>query len=192
VKVRRDAIENREKILRTAAGLMARRGHNVPLTEIADAAGVGVGTFYRGFPDRTALLAELQCRGYDLLLESLARIRSDGLTGADAIEVYLEDCLDLADQLVALPLRGVEPLPDNAAADAKHRILEAIEDFLTEGKTDGSVHADVTAQDIAVCGTLIATPLPHGPDWSTTARRHLSVFVRGVRARGADSTAIEP
>ena len=51
---RRDAIENRERILRTAAQLMARRGHNVPLTEIADAAGVGVGTFYRGFPDRAA------------------------------------------------------------------------------------------------------------------------------------------
>jgi len=184
--VRRDAIENREKILRTAAELMARRGHNVPLTESADAAGVGVGTVYRGFPNRTALLAELQRRGYDLLLKILTRIRDDGRTGADAIEVYLADCLDLADQLAALPLRGVEPLPDKAAADAKHLILQAIEDCLTEGKADGSVHADVTAQDIAVCGTLIATPLPHGPDWSTTARRHLNVFVRGIRARARD------
>jgi AcrR family transcriptional regulator len=182
--VRRDAIENREKILRTAADLMARRGHNVPLTEIADAAGVGVGTFYRGFPDRTALLDELQRRGYDLLLQTLARIKADGLTGADAIEAYLDECLDLADQLVALPLRGVQPLPDDAAVNAKRKVLQAIEDFLTEGQAEGSVHADVTALDIAVCGTLIATPLPHGPDWSTTARRHLSVFVRGVRALG--------
>jgi hypothetical protein len=37
---------------------------------------------------------------------------------------------------------------------------------------------------------LIATPLPDGPDWPTTAPRHLSVFGGGVRARGA--TAIEP
>ena len=180
--VRRDAIENRERILRTAAKLMARRGHNVPLTEIADAAGVGVGTFYRGFPDRAALLDELQRRGYDLLLQTLARINANGLTGAEAIQAYLEECLALADQLVALPLRGVEPLPDDAAVDAKRRVLQAIEDFLTEAQARGSVHADVTAQDIAVCGTLIATPLPHGPDWSTTARRHLSVFVRGIRA----------
>jgi AcrR family transcriptional regulator len=183
--VRRDALENREKILRTAAGLMARRGHNVPLTEIADAAGVGVGTFYRGFPDREALLDELQRRGYGLLLTTLARIKTDGLTGADAIEAYLQECLALADQLVALPLRGGTPLPDHAAVDAKRRILQAIEDFLAEGKSDGSVHSDVTAPDIVVCGTLIATPLPHGPEWSTAARRHLSVFVRGVRARGA-------
>jgi AcrR family transcriptional regulator len=187
--VRRDAIENREKILRTAAELIARRGHNVPLTEIADAAGVGVGTFYRGFPDRGALLNELQRRGYGLLLETLARIKADGLTGADAIEAYLEECLVLADQLVAMPLRGVAPLPDDAAVNAKRQILQAIEDFLTEGQAEGSVHTDVTAQDIAVCGTLIATPLPHGPDWSTTARRHLSVFVRGVRACRAEPKA---
>jgi AcrR family transcriptional regulator len=180
--IRRDAIENREKILRTAAELMARRGHNVPLTEIADAAGVGVGTFYRGFPDRAALRGELQRRGYGLLLGSLARIKADGLTGADAIQAYLEECLELADQLVALPLRGVQPLPDDAAVCAKSRILQAITDFLAEGRAEGSVHDDVTAQDVAVCGTLIATPLPHGPDWPTAARRHLRAFVRGIRA----------
>ena len=148
--VRRDAIETREKILRTAAELMARRGHNVPLTEIADAAGVGVGTFYRGFGDRAALLDALQRRGYDLLLQALARIEADGRTGADAVEAYLEECLQLADQLVALPLRGVKPLPDDAAVDAKRRILQAIENFLTEGQAEGSVHTDVTAQDVAV------------------------------------------
>jgi AcrR family transcriptional regulator len=180
--VRRDALENREKILRTAADLMACRGHNVPLTEIADAAGVGVGTFYRGFPDRQALLDELQRRGYDLLLAVLAHIKADGLTGADAIEAYLLNCLELADQLVAMPLRGGQPLPDDAAVNAKHKILQAIEDFLTEGQAKGSVDSDVTPQDIAVCGTLIGTPLPHDPDWSSTARRHLAVFVRGIRA----------
>jgi AcrR family transcriptional regulator len=189
--VRRDAIENREKILHTAAELMARRGHHVPLTEIANAAGVGVGTLYRGFPDRAALLDELQRRGYDLLLQTLARIKADGLTGADAIETYLEQCLLLADQLVALPLRGGEPLSDDAAVDAKRRVLQAIEDFLTEGQAEESVHGDVTAQDVAVCGTLIATPLPHSPDWSATARRHISVFVRGIRTRGSGTSAIK-
>jgi AcrR family transcriptional regulator len=188
---RRDARDNREKILRTAAELMARRGHNVPLTEIADAAGVGVGTFYRGFGDRAALLDELQRRGYQLLLQTLARIKADGLTGADAIGAYLEECLKLANQLVALPLRGVQPLPDDAAVDAKRRILQAIENFLTEGQAEGSVHADVTAQDVAVCGTLIASPLPHGGDWSTTARRHLAVFVRGIRAHGVGESAYD-
>jgi AcrR family transcriptional regulator len=179
--MRRDAVENREKILRTAAGLIARRGHHVPLTEIAEAAGVGVGTFYRGFPDRAALLEELQRRGYELLLDALVRIGAAGLVGADAIEAYLHECLLLADQLVAMPLRGAPPLTDDAAVDAKHRILDAIDDFLAEGRANGSMYDDVTAIDVAVCGTLIATPLPDDADWPGTARRHIGVFVRGLR-----------
>jgi AcrR family transcriptional regulator len=179
--VRRDAVENREKILRTAADMIAVRGQNVPLTEIAEAAGVGVGTFYRGFPDRAALLDELQRRGLDLLLTTLGRIRSDGLTGADAIDTYLQECLAMANQLVAMPLRGGQPLTDEAAVFAKRAIGRAVEDFLAEGRADGSVHDDVTSADVIVCATLIAMPLPHSPDWSVTARRHLALFMRGLR-----------
>lgn len=178
---RRDAVANREKILLTAAALIASRGQNVPLTEIADAAGVGVGTFYRGFPDRAALLDELQRRGYELLLATLAKIKGDGLSGADAVEAYLHECLAMADQLVAMPLRGAQPLTDDAAVDAKRRIGKAIDDFLAEGREDGSVHDDVTALDVIVCGTLVAMPLPHGQDWPVTARRHLDLFIRGLR-----------
>lgn len=181
--VRRDAVENREKILRTAAELMARRGHNVPLTEIAEAAGVGVGTFYRKFPDRTALLDELQRRGYELLFGTLTRIGAEGLRGADAIEAYLRECLVLADQLVAMPLRGPEPLDDDAAEAARGRIGLAIEAFLAQGRADGTVHTDVSAVDVAVCGTLIGTPLPRDPDWPATAGRHVDLFIRGVRTR---------
>lgn len=178
---RRDAVENREKILRTAADLIAINGHNVPLTEIADAAGVGVGTFYRSFPDRGALLEELQRRGYGLLLATLARIKADGLTGADAIAAYLQECLTMANQLVAMPLRGAKPLTDEPAVEAKSRITRAINDLLAEGRADGSVHADVTALDVIMCGTLIASPLPHGSDWEVTAQRHLALFIRGIR-----------
>ena len=137
--------------------------------------------FYRGFPDRAALLEELQRRGYELLLDALVRIGAAGLVGADAIEAYLHECLLLADQLVAMPLRGAPPLTDDAAVDAKHRILDAIDDFLAEGRANGSVYDDVAAIDVAVCGTLIATPLPDDADWPETARRHIGVFVRGLR-----------
>ena len=58
--VRSDALFNREKILAAAAETLATRGQNVPLAEIAGAAGVGVGTLYRGFPDRTALMHALE------------------------------------------------------------------------------------------------------------------------------------
>lgn len=141
---RRDAVVNRDKILASAAELMALHGHNVPLADIADKAGVGIGTLYRGSRDRPALLGELQRRGYELLLSCLAQIRADGLTGADALEEYLDKCLTLSDQLVALPLRGVAPLGDDATVDAKRRIGRTIGDLLAEGKAEGTVCPDVT------------------------------------------------
>ena len=178
---RRDAVVNRDKLLASAAELMALHGHNVPLADIAEKAGVGIGTLYRGFRDRPALLGELQRRGYELLLSCLAQIRADGLTGADALEEYLDKCLTLSDQLVALPLRGVAPLGDDAAVDAKRRIVGTIGDFLAEGEAEGTVCPDVTTTDILVFGTLVATPLPLNADWDSTARQSLRIFMRGVR-----------
>ena len=73
------------------------------LTRKGKQAGVGVGTFYRRFPDRDALLDELQRRGCELLLDTLARIKAEGTRGADAIEAYLKECLTMSDELVAMP-----------------------------------------------------------------------------------------
>ena len=73
--VRRDAILNREKVLTIAARMIGERGDNVPMAEIAASAGVGVGTLYRSFPNRTALVQALQERAYELLLEVLERLK---------------------------------------------------------------------------------------------------------------------
>jgi AcrR family transcriptional regulator len=182
--VRRDARLNRERILTAAAEIMAERGTNVPLAEIAEAAGVGIGTFYRGYPDRTALLHALEHRAYDLLIAILDRITASGQTGAGAIETYLSECLNLGPQLV-LPLRGAPPLTDELAVAARQLINAALERFLADGRADGTMRADINATDVIMCGAMITQPLPHGPGWSDIARRHAAVFVSGIRASGA-------
>jgi AcrR family transcriptional regulator len=178
--VRRDALTNRQKILAVAAELMAQRGTNVPLADIAEAAGVGVGTLYRGWPDRTALLHTLEHRAYEQLIAILNRIEESGQTGADALETYLEGCVDLGNELV-LPLRGAPPLVDEAAVTARRSIYAALERFLAGGRADGSVRADVNATDIIICGAMITQPLPHTPAFDIIARRHISLFIRGLR-----------
>ena len=91
--VRRDAILNREKVLAIAARMIGERGDSVPMAEIAASAGVGVGTLYRSFPNRAALVQALQRRAYELLLEVIERLKSSDLSGADAIESYLLECV---------------------------------------------------------------------------------------------------
>jgi hypothetical protein len=123
----------------------------------------------------------LELRAYELLIAVLDRIEASGQTGADAVEAFLNEGLNLGNQLV-LPLRGAPPLTDDVATIARDRINAALERFLSDGRADGTVRADVNATDIISCGAMVTQPLPLGPGWSTVARRHICVFVDGVRA----------
>jgi AcrR family transcriptional regulator len=179
--VRRDAQVNRERILAAAATTMASHGRTVPLAAIADAAGVGIGTFYRGFPDRTALLHAMEYRAYDLLVGILECIEALPQTGPAAVQSFLIESLAIAEQLV-LPLHGAPPLVDEAAVAARQRINDALERFLADGRADGTIRTDVNATDVIMCSALTTQPLQHGPNWPVTARRHIALFVAGMRA----------
>ena len=55
---RADAARNRERILAAASELFAERGLDASMPELAERAGVGVGTVYRAFPDKEHVLSE--------------------------------------------------------------------------------------------------------------------------------------
>jgi AcrR family transcriptional regulator len=116
---RRDAEANRERVLAAAAAAMLLEGRNVPLATIA--ADVGVGTLYRSYADREALLHALEHRAYRLLNQILDQIVDQvdrhGLPGLDAVAEYLSRTLTIADQLV-LPLHGPPPLMCDEAVQA--------------------------------------------------------------------------
>src|ERR1700733_5261651 len=81
---RRDAELNRERVLAAAASAMLREGRNVPLAVIAAEAGVGIGTLYRSYADRDALLHALEYRAYGLLNEILDDVDGRDLPGLEA------------------------------------------------------------------------------------------------------------
>ena len=62
--LRSDAAANRERILAAATTAVRRDGERVPMATIAEAAGVGIGTLYRHYPTRPALLAALTLRSF--------------------------------------------------------------------------------------------------------------------------------
>lgn len=183
--MRRDAQANRERILAAAANAMAREGRNVPLATIADLAGVGIGTFYRKYPDRAALLHDMEYRAYDLLIAILDRIQGRQ-SGAAAVEAFLLEALGIAEQLV-LPLHGAPPLLDESAVLARRRINDEVDSFLAAGRADGSIRGDVNATDVIMCSALTTQPLQHGPNWDVTARRHIALFIAGLKAVDDDA-----
>ncbi len=180
---RRDAELNRERILAAAAAAMLREGRNVPLAAIAAEAGVGVGTLYRGYADREALLHALEHRAYGLLNQILDEIDGRDLPGLQAVSEFLSRTLAIGDQLI-LPLHGAPPLTTAQAVQARREINRRLDRFIERGRADRSIRAAVNATDIIVFSALITQPLPHGPGWPLIAGRQLAIFVNGLAARG--------
>ena len=144
---RRDAEANRQRLLAAAASAILREGRNVPLATIAAEAGVGIGTLYRSYPDRDALLRALVHRAYGLLNDILDEIEDQGRSGLDAIEQYLVDACAINDQLF-LPLHGAPPLITSEAVQARQSINERLDNFIETGRSDGTIRAPVNATDL--------------------------------------------
>ncbi|MUN35261.1 TetR/AcrR family transcriptional regulator [Actinomadura litoris] len=187
---RRDAEANRERLLAAAVTVMLREGRGVPLATIAAEAGVGVGTLYRKYPDRQALLHALEYRAYGLLvgiLESIGELRCSGL---EAVGEYLRRNVEVGDQLV-LPLHGAPPLMSPEAVGARGEIYRYLEEFLGRGREDGSIRAAVNATDVIAFGALITQPLPFGPRWPRMAERQTALFLNALAADGPEGLGSE-
>ena len=180
---RRDAALNRERVLDAAVSAMLREGRHVPLAVIAAEAGVGVGTFYRGYADREALLHALEYRAYGLLNQILDEIDRADLPGLDAVREFLTRSLAVGEHLI-LPLHGAPPLTSDQAVHARQEINRRLDRFIQRGHADGSIRAAVNATDIIVFSALITQPLAHGPDWPLIAGRQLAIFVNGLAGNG--------
>ncbi|WP_406638782.1 TetR/AcrR family transcriptional regulator [Amycolatopsis sp. WGS_07] len=183
-KVRKDAEANRERLLAAAAAAMLREGRHVPLATIAAEASLGIGTLYRSYPDRDALLQALEHRAYGLLNSLLDQIEaSDDGTGLDAVARYLEGTVEIADQLV-LPLHGAPPLVTPEAVAARKSIYRRLDFFLATGRADGSIRGPVNATDLIAFSTLLTQPKASVLDWAHLARRQIAHFLNGIATAG--------
>jgi AcrR family transcriptional regulator len=162
---------------------MMREGHHVPLATIAAEAGVGIGTLYRKYADREALLRALEYRAYGLLNQILDEIEGHDLPGLQAVIEYVSRTLAIANQLV-LPLQGAPPLMSAKAVTARHAISSRLDRFIARGHADGTIHARINATDVIIFCTLVTRPLAHGPDWPRLAKRQLAIFSNGLASSG--------
>src|SRR5487761_1083628 len=88
--LRRDAVRRRERLLAAANEVFAEKGLHACLSEVAERAGVGMGTIYRRFPDKQALVAALLDEKLDAINE-VARGAARRPSGWEAFSALLED-----------------------------------------------------------------------------------------------------
>jgi AcrR family transcriptional regulator len=188
-RLRRDAAANRDRLLAAAAAAIRREGAGVALATIAGDAGVGVGTLYRRYPSRKALLSALTHRSFEMVLEAAQRAVDSKGAGIDSLRRFIDRTIEHGPELV-LPLHG-GPVPlDPSAMALREEVHDALEKVLRRGREDHTIRPDVTAFDVIVFGALLAQPLPLVPDWKSMARRQAAIYFDGLS--GAAETQPRP
>jgi AcrR family transcriptional regulator len=178
--LRRDALANQERLLAAATAVFLREGHHVPMATIAAEAGVGVGTLYRRYASRDALLEALTLRSFRLLValaEEAEGREGDALARLDR---YWDRVIDERDHLV-LPLHGGPPVTADDVRAERARLHACLRRLLDAGYRDGSIRDDVDTSDIVLFGAMLVAPLPGAADWDSVARRQKAIHLDGLR-----------
>jgi AcrR family transcriptional regulator len=182
--MRADARRNRERILEAAREMFAHQRADAQIADVAARAGVGVGTVYRHFPDKYALMGELVRERFAVFNEGLRAALADERTPAfDALAGALrENATSVAEDAAtrfALMSGG-----ERAFAHAQREAGEFLElngELIARAQREGALRADFSAQDVPMlmCG-VCATIDQSKPEWDW--RRHLELLVAGMRA----------
>jgi AcrR family transcriptional regulator len=178
-ELRRDAADNRDRVLAAAAAAVRREGTAVPMATVAADAGVGVGTVYRHFPSREALLAALTHRSFRLVLDAATRAGGTDQSGIAAVRGFLEQTIEHGPDLV-LPLHGGPLLMDQDTVAVQTEVHRRLGWLLRRGQRDGTIRHGVRTADVVIFGALLAQQLPQVPDWNRTARRLVDIYLAGM------------
>lgn len=192
--LRRDAERNRQLILGAAKAVFAHRGLDASLDEVAKEAGLGVGTVYRRFPNRDALIDAL----FDDMIGSIKRIADEALALPRAWDglVHFMTAL-IASQAHDKGLRDVliareehlDPCGEEKGRIVRDTVQPMLHDLVHRAQQDGDLRPDVAPTDIGVllvaAVSMLEFTVPAAPDrW----RRHLALVLDGLRARPAGGT----
>lgn len=183
---RRDAQANRAKLLDAARQVFAERGLDVTLDDIAVRAQVGVGTAYRNFANKDALIDELLFQRMDELT-AMARHCLAIEDPWTALRTFLEQIVEL--QCQDRGLKQVLYSPQRAhkrVAKARDQLVPVIAELVDRAKAAGQVRPDASSTDVAVINIMVGTvlDLARGID-PHVHLRYLEILLAGLRADGA-------
>lgn len=179
---RADAQRNRERLLAVALNLFTTSREEVTLSAIAETAGVGIGTLYRHFPTRDALIEALYRHEVQRLSDAAPK-----LLEKMAPEAALEEWLHRYAALIAAK-RGLsqalktifEPGSETTAYSREH-LTRAITLLLEAAARSGAIRSDADPQDILLAIAASTWTFAGDKDWKERAARVLRLVLDGLR-----------
>jgi AcrR family transcriptional regulator len=180
--LRADARRNRERIIAAARELFAGEQPNVQMDEVAQRAGVGVGTVYRHFPDKEALMGELVRQRFDLFNENLRQALADERSGAfaalsGALRANVISVAEDAATRFAFVSGGERVFAHAASEMDDFMLLAGV--LVRRAHLAGELRDEFEVGDIpmVMCG-ICATIDVSKPGWDW--QRHLSLILHGM------------
>ncbi|TNC21659.1 TetR/AcrR family transcriptional regulator [Amycolatopsis alkalitolerans] len=189
VRLRADARRNRDQIIAAAKAMFAEIGPEVPMDEIARHAGVGVGTLYRRFPDREALIRSVARDNFAEVLIEAEAAEAEEPTAWEALVRLLRRsrALRLTVRLALLSPEVWATMRDDADVRRFRAEILAILDRIVRGaQEEGALRRDVGAGDVAVLVSLLLKRIPAAADVTEmVADRVFALILDALRAEAA-------
>ena len=179
-RVRADAQRNIDALLQAALTVFATSGVDAPVREIAEKAGVGIGTLYRHFPQRSDLIAAVFRREIDACADAASSF-ADEYAPFDALLNWMQyyTAFVATKRGLAKALHSGDPTFDSLPTYFNQRLRPAVQKLVESAAAAGEIRPDIDADDIvnAVAGLCGHTD-PRKPD---QARRMIALFAVGLR-----------
>ncbi|MEV0700759.1 helix-turn-helix domain-containing protein [Saccharopolyspora sp. NPDC050389] len=176
--MRADARRNYERLLAEAEAAFRERGTDASLEEIARSAGVGIGTLYRHFPTRDALLEALLHDRFATLCEMSADLLS-AKSPHTALITWLREFAKSSNRYQGLPASVMATLNDEESRlyASCHAMRDAGEQLLVRAQQAGEVRADLRADELLLLVASISWASEHSPN---SIDRFLTLLVEGI------------
>ena len=173
--LRADARRNREAILKAARAVFSAQGRDAHLDDVARRAKVGMGTVYRHFPTKEALLEALAREQFDVIT-AWAREAQDAPDAWAALEALIWRGAGLQASDRAL-MEAVAEFKPSVARQAEE-LQACIDRLIARAQAEGSARADATGDDVRMMMCGLGSVMQMGGDgW----RRYLTVMLDGLR-----------
>jgi AcrR family transcriptional regulator len=185
-RLRADAQRNIDTLLQTAIAVFATSGVDAPIREIAEKAGVGVGTVYRHFPQRSDLIAAVFRREIDACADAAPVLAAEHKPG-EALARWMQRyaAFIAAKRGLAKALHSGDPAFDNLPGYFDQRLRPALRSLLGAAVAAREVRADVDADDLlGAVASLCMSAHNAGPG---RAERMVALLVDGLRYGASQS-----
>ncbi len=184
-RLRADAARNQQRIVEAARRLFAERGLEVTLDDVAEAAGVGVGTVYRRFSNKQELILEVFEQTVSAMAEATERANRNPDPWAGVVELFEWSCQHFADN------RGFSEvmleLPDamERFASVRDRIKPSVSRLVDRAHAAGVLRPGIEGSDFfAIINMVESIAAFAKPINDQVWRRYLEIALDGIRADG--------